>query len=223
MKNKIIITIVALVIALPFIGECGRTAPTAAMLAQPMAHPNDIRFENCMVCHVADQLAAKPLPHTGMGFTNKDCIKSGCHKLQGAATVTPPPPTTQPPAITTQPPTITPVSTPAGSTAPTGSTTPPPSSNSTTTPPTSVTTPAGKVLNLQPKSAIKSAHPDSMKTMCLFCHAAGAGALQYPLPPNWDGSAVTPGPWVVEKSSPADHAGRTDPATCLQAGCHVIG
>jgi hypothetical protein len=128
------------------------------------------------------------------------------------------PTTTQVPSGTSTPTT----STTSASPLPTPTTSKPPTSSTTTPPPTSATTPAGKVLNIAPKSPIKSAHPDSVKTMCLFCHAAGAGALEYPVAPNWNGSAGTPGPWVVEKGSPADHTGRTDPATCLQAGCHVI-
>jgi hypothetical protein len=228
MKNKILVTIVALIIALPLIGGCGRVSPSVGVVAPAMGHPDDIRFENCLACHVGDQLDAKPLPHTGMGFTNNDCVKAGCHKLQSAGGVTLPPTTSQPPISTTQLPTsatqppTTPVSTTAVSSTPPGTSATTSSTSATTPPPTSATTSAGKVLNLSPKSPLKSVHPDSVKTMCLFCHAAGAGALQFPLPPTWDGTAGTPGPWVVTPGSPADHTGRSDPATCLQAGCHVI-
>jgi len=55
----------------------------------------------------------------------------------------------------------------------------------------------------------------------MLCHAAGVGVQQYPLPPVWPGTPITPGPWTIVPGSDQDHTNRTIPADCIKAGCHA--
>jgi hypothetical protein len=206
MNKKLLILIATLLVILPVVASCGRTSTTGntKLPADKIPHVVDVRFENCMACHVADQLAAaKPLPHIGMNYTNKDCISVACHALSSGATTTPPPTTT-----TTTPPT-----------SPTNTGT---STGTTTGTATTSTTPTGKVLGAVALKLVASSHPAAYDTLCLMCHGVGVGIQQYPVAPTWPGTPVSPGPWIVTAGSPADHTNRTDVAICLtQAGCHT--
>jgi hypothetical protein len=187
---------------------CGRTALTGQPLAQPIPHAVDVRFADCLVCHVADQLSAKaPFDHVALKYTNKDCSSLPvCHALPKGTSTTPPTSTTP---STTKPSTTTPGTTTPGSTTP-GSTTP------------GTTTPSAKVLGSVALKLEPTFHPAAYDTVCMLCHAEGVGVQQYPMAPTWPGTPKSPGPWTVEKGSPADHTGRTDVATCTkQAGCHT--
>ncbi len=178
MNKKLLILMALILVVIPVASACGRTTTTGGMLAEPVPHAIDVRFENCMACHVADQLAAKPIDHVAMGFTNENCTQKGCHAAPGATTTTPPPSTTKtttstPPASTTD------TSTPPASTTETS--TPPSSTPSGGTPPDisshAVAAMAGTCtmchvvgMNKTPES-----HAAYTNDMCLTCHKAAAG------------------------------------------------
>ena len=195
MNKKLLILLATVVILLPIVSACGRTAPTGKPLAQPVPHAIDVRFENCNACHVNDQLNAKPLPHKGMGYTNADCTKPGCH---AASTTTTTPPVTTPPVST------------------------PPVSSGVTTPP--VSTPAATLSEVGVAITTHNlAQMTGYKGLCQMCHAAG-GTNSNPYPPTWDGakngSTANKGVYTITPGSVQDHTNYTVDQ-CTQAGCHA--
>jgi len=203
MKKKLLILLaITLVVILPVVSGCGRTAPTGVTTVPgpKVPHVVDVRFENCNACHVADQLSAtKPLPHTGMGYTNKDCISAACHALTIGAT-TPPPTSTTPP------------------TSPTG----------TGTGTTTATSQPAKTLTdvALPNTTHNLAALAAYKTVgCLFCHGPN-GSNPQPYAPSWNATASNSvhnsGTFVVVPGSPADHTGYTNDTDCEKAGCHAM-
>lgn len=201
MNKKLLILIAIALMLIPAASACGRTTTTGStkIPADKVPHAVDVRFENCNACHVADQLAAtKPLPHTGMNYTNASCISVACHQLESG--ILPPPTTTVPPTMTT-----TTATTPGG----TGTT-------------ATTTTPSGKVLGSVALKLEAASHPAAYDTLCMMCHAIGVGVQQFPTAPTWPGTPKSPGPWTVTAGSAADHTSRIDVATCLTtAGCHT--
>ncbi len=260
-KTAILLTLLLVVSSFAMAG-CGRvyTEPNTGSMPRVVPHDLDVRFENCDVCHVTDQLSvtsishasftndmctidgchgeltytepstspvARPIPHiitaplddctachnpadTGViiphaAYTNANCLMVGCH----ATTTTPPPTTTsQPPTTTSQPPSST-TEPPPGTPPDTGSATP------------TDTAAGAPALTATALPLTGATHSAAVATLCLMCHGPGVGAQQFPLPPEWAGTTLTPGPWSVAAGSDADHTDRTDPATCIQAGCHA--
>jgi hypothetical protein len=199
-KKLLILLALALVVVLS-VTACGRTTTMGEItpLAPQVAHPIDVRFENCNACHVADQLAAKPLPHTGMGYTNADCTMVGCHAAQGTTTTTPTTTTTANTSTTQS------TTTSAGTTTTTSTTSSTPAGNPIPTTGMKITTHSAAVLA-------------SYNGLCLMCHGQGTGVSQYPLPPSYTSRSLSPGTvYVVEPGVPGDHTGRTNDQ-CLT--CH---
>jgi hypothetical protein len=199
MNKKLLILLAIALVILP-VASCGRTAVTGKPLAQPVPHAVDVRFADCLACHVTDQLNAKPLPHTdpntGKSYTNADCTKAGCHKVSGATT---PPTSTTPPS-----------STPTGTGT---SSTPPVSSKPAATLPDkaiAITTHSAAVLT-------------SYKGLCQMCHGPGT-TNSNPYPPTWDGKAngstANTGVYTIAAGSTQDHSQYTVDQ-CTQAGCHT--
>jgi hypothetical protein len=99
-----------------------------------------------------------------------------------------------------------------------------PTTTTTTTTITITSMPSTKVLGSVALPLDPTFHPAAYATLCMLCHAQGVGVQQYPMAPTWAGTPESPGPWIVEKGSPADHTGRTAVVTCTtQAGCHTMG
>ncbi len=207
MKNKSMLTllIAGLLILATVATACSNyMPPTDAPFLTP--HNIDLGFSNCLVCHTGGEY---PIPvdiYHPSGITNDTCISPICHPL--LATYTTPPPTG---TTTTLP--------------PTGTTTTPPPTGTTTTPPPTGTTTTGvpPVLDLTAKQLEVAFHPEAYLTLCLICHGEGVGIQQYPLPPVWPGTNVTPGPWTIIPGSDQDHTGRTDVTQCISTGCHQMG
>jgi ABC-type transport system substrate-binding protein len=112
----------------------------------------------------------------------------------------------------------------------TPTTTIPPTTTITTTPPTTITTTppttttgGPPVLDIAAKPIDPTTHPDAYSTLCLTCHGPGVGAEQFPLPPTWAGTDLTPGPWTIIPGSTQDHTGLTDVSKCISEGCHQMG
>jgi hypothetical protein len=142
----------------------------------------------------------------------------GCSGTKTTSPTTTNPPTSTTTTATTKPTTST-TTTSTTTTSSTSTTT-----TTTTSTTTSTTKPSAKVLGSVALPLVPTFHPAAYATVCMLCHAEGVGVQQYPMAPTWPGTPVSPGPWTVEKGSPADHTGRTDVATCTtQAGCHTMG
>ncbi len=153
MNKKLLVLMALLLVVIPAAASCGRTTTTGGMIAEPVPHAIDVRFENCMACHVVDQINAKPIDHAAMGFTNENCTQKGCHAAPGATTTTPP-----------------------TSTANTTTSTPPASSTDTSTPPVSTTetsTPPSSTASSGDAPAITSHDVASYAGMCTMCHVVG--------------------------------------------------
>jgi hypothetical protein len=81
-KKLLILLAIAMVVIIPAASACGRTAPTGItkLPAPKIPHAADVRFANCLVCHVADQIIAKvPINHVDRNNTNKSCVSIICH------------------------------------------------------------------------------------------------------------------------------------------------
>ena len=202
MNKKLLILLAFALIVIPVAASCGRTALTGQKLAQPIPHAVDVRFADCLACHVTEMEKAKaPFDHVALGYTDKDCSSLPiCHALPtGSATTTPP--------TTTKPASTTPVSTtPAGSTTPASST-------SAATLPTAA-------IAITTHTAAQLA---SYKGLCQMCHAPGT-TNSNPYTPSWDGKAngstANTGVYAVVAGSPQDHTPYTVDQ-CTQAGCHT--
>lgn len=196
MNKKLLILLATIVVILPLVSACGRTAVTGKPIAQPVPHAIDVRFENCNACHVADQLNAKPLPHAGMGYTNADCTKAGCHAAKAGATTTP---------------ATTPASTTPAATTP-GATTPVSSAPAATLPTVGVAI-----------TTHNAAQLTGYKGLCQMCHGPGT-TNSNPYPTTWDGKAngstANTGVYSVVAGSVQDHTSYTV-EQCTQAGCHA--
>ena len=202
MNKKLLILLAIAIVVIPLATACGRTAATGVttLPAPKIPHPIDVRYENCNACHVADQLSAnKPLPHTGMNYTNKDCISLACHEPETTTTTT----TTPPPTTNTT----------TGTTTPTGGT----STTATTLP--VLTDVAVPITNhtLAGLAAYKTVG-------CLFCHGP-TGSYPQPYAGTWDGKASASlhntGVYTITAGSKADHTGYTEATDCSAAGCHA--
>jgi hypothetical protein len=209
MNKKLLILIAAILVILPVVASCGRTSTTGntKLPADTIPHVVDVRFENCMACHVADQLAAaKPLPHIGMNYTNKDCISAACHKLSG---------TTTPPVTTTTTP---PVSTPPGTG--TGTTSTPPASST----PAATLTDKPIAITTHNLAALKAYGDGTPNALCQMCHAPGT-TNSNPYAPSWDGKAngstANPGVYAIAPGSVQDHT-PYKVEECTKAGCHAL-
>jgi hypothetical protein len=213
MNKKLLILLAFALVVIPVASACGRTAPTGitTLPAPKVPHVVDVRFENCNVCHVADQLKANvPLPHAtkqvvlgktvSIYYPNKDCISAACHVLQAG--------------VTTPPPTTTPTTTTTGGTG------------TTTTGGTGTTTSATlKTLSEigVPNTTHNKAALAAYKTIgCLFCHGP-TGSNPQPYAPTWDAKTSThnTGIFAVTPGSKADHTGYTNETDCEQANCHA--
>jgi len=201
-KKLLILVAIAMVVIIPAASACGRTAPTGItkLPAPKIPHAADVRFANCLVCHVADQLrATKPLPHTGMNYANKDCISAACHQLKAGVTTPPPTTTTKTTTATNN----------------TGGT----STTSTTVSPPKTLSEVG-LPNTTHSKAVLAAY----KGLCLICHGQGMFNAQ-PYAPTWDGKAagsvLNTGVYTITPGSKADHTGYTNETDCQQAGCHA--
>ncbi len=203
MNKKLLILIALVLVVLPVASACGRTTKLGDKKFLPMPHPLDVRFENCNVCHAADQVKLTTLPFDHTLYTFQNCMQAGCHKY------TPPKTTTAPPLTTTSP------STTPGGTTGTG-TAPPP-----TTTAVALTLPEIGLPNTTHSKAVLA----SYKGLCMMCHGLGMSNAQ-PYAPTWDGKAsgslVNLGVYTVLAGSKADHTGRTNETDCLQANCHAV-
>jgi cytochrome c553 len=212
MNKKLLIMLAIALVVVPVASSCGRTALKGQSKAQPIPHVIDVRFENCLVCHVADQIAAKvPFDHVALQYTSKDCSSLPiCHALPAGSITTPPTKTTTAPPSTT-PSTST---TPGGTTGSTGTALPP------TTTAVAKTLPEVGLPNTTHSKAVLA----SYKGLCLMCHGQGMSNSQ-PYAPTWDGKAsgslVNTGVYTVIAGSKADHTGYTNETDCLQANCHA--
>jgi hypothetical protein len=192
------------------------TTPNTSPISRPITHLITYPLEDCVACHLPDETGII-IPHTPY-TDNTLCLNPGCHATGTLPPTTPttPPPTTTPTTSTTQPTTSTPGGTPSTTpTTPTETTTP-------TGTPTETTTPGGPpVLDMTALPLDLATHPQAYSALCMLCHGPGMGVQQYPLPPVWDGTPITPGPYTITPGSDQDHTGRTDTATCVtQTGCH---
>jgi len=80
-KKLLILLAIAMIVIIPTASACGRTGPTG-LTAPPspkIPHPIDVRFKDCLACHVSDQLTA-PV-HVGRNYTNQNCMSIACHRL----------------------------------------------------------------------------------------------------------------------------------------------
>ena len=79
MKKLALLITILLVTTSVLTAGCGRvyTNTNPGPLPRAVPHAVDFRFSNCNVCHVADQLAVKNVPHDN--FTNDMCDQDGCH------------------------------------------------------------------------------------------------------------------------------------------------
>ena len=201
------------------------TTPSTSPVARPIPHIVTAPLDNCVVCHIP-ALTGKIIPHAAYK-DNTLCLTPACHVVKGSTPATTTPATTTP--ATTPTTKLTTPTTPAGTTTPPAGTTTPPAGTTTppagtTTPPAGTTTPpAGgpPVLTIPGKPLVAATHPAAYAALCMMCHAAGVGVQQYPLPPTWPGTPLTPGPWTITPGSDQDHTNRTDTAECIKAGCHA--
>ncbi len=219
MKKLAILLTLLLVVSSFAIAGCGRVYSSNPMpIARTVPHSVDAPFQNCNVCHNADQLAAV-IPHKDFDkdTTAGNCLQKGaCHgglPTQPPQTTTPKPTATQPTATSTQPtatqPTATSTSTPTKTGGGTGAGT------------GAGTGGGAPALTKAPLAIEIATHPAAYAALCGMCHTDAPGPNQYPIPPTWAGSAKSPGPWTVTAGSPADHTGRVDTAACVAAGCHA--
>ena len=206
MNKKLLILLAFALIVVPVAASCGRTALTGQVKAQPIPHAVDVRFADCLACHVADMAKAKaPFDHVALAYTDKDCSSLPiCHALpKGSAMTTPP---------TTTPASSTPASSTPASTTPGGSTTP-----ASSTPAATLPAVAGAI------TTHTAAQLASYKGLCQMCHGPGT-TNSNPYPPTWDGKAngstTNPGVYTVAAGSPQDHSQYTVDQ-CTQAGCHA--
>ena len=208
MNKKLLLLLAFVTIVIPVASSCGRTALTGQPLAQPIPHAVDVRFADCLVCHVAEMAKAKaPFDHVALGYTDKDCSSLPiCHALpKGSATTTPP--------TTTKPVSTTPTGTTPAGTTPVG-----------TTP--VVTAPVAATLTEKPIAITthSAAVMASYKGLCQMCHANGT-TNSNPYPPTWDGakngSTANKGIYTIVPGSVQDHTPYTVDE-CTKAGCHVV-
>lgn len=250
--KKLAVLLTILLVAISFaIAGCGRLEPNTGALPRVVPHALDVRFENCNVCHVGDQLSVTSIPHND--FTNDTCTQIGCHGNR-VTEPNPLPLARTAPHVTTSPldnciachlPAET------GNVIPhsmyvdnsmclnvgchgTGATPPippptttvaPPPTDGTVNPPDTGTTgeppSGGNVLDKAALPLEPPTHGVAVAAMCNFCHTANPDAMGFPVAPSWAGSDKTPGPWVITAGSDADHTGRNDNAGCVVAGCHA--
>ena len=204
MNKKLLILLAFALIVVPVAASCGRTALTGQALAQPIPHAVDVRFADCLACHVNEMAKAKaPFDHVALGYTDKDCSSLPvCHALpKGSATTTPP--------TTTKPVSTTPAGTTTGGTTPVSST---PVAAALTEKPIAITTHSAAVMA-------------SYKGLCQMCHANGT-TNSNPYPPTWDGakngSTANKGVYAIPPGSVQDHTPYTV-EECTKAGCHAVG
>ena len=248
MKKTAMLLTFLLITASVTLAGCGRLDPNPdTPMPRVVSHPLDVRFDNCNVCHVNDQLSVTTIDHSD--FTNGSCTMTGCHgkrvytEPNTSASSRPIPHIVTSPLndciachLPSQTGNIIPHSmytdnslclTPAchvAATPPPAPTEPPPTNTATPTTDSPVTTdpPGGgdaPVLEGNP-GALPAAHA-VYAGMCAACHNDNpTDPNQYPVAPTWKGSVKSPGPWTVVAGSPADHTGRTDSAGCVVAGCH---
>jgi len=93
MNKKLLILIIALVVALPIISGCTLRVVGGARAAEDIPHAvDDVRFNNCLSCHAADMLSTidAAIDHVYEGFTNKDCSRNpDCHARPDGSYSTP--------------------------------------------------------------------------------------------------------------------------------------
>jgi len=226
MKKLAILLTLLLVVMSFMLAGCGRvyTASNPLPLARTVPHSVGAPFQNCNVCHIADQLAAM-VPHKDFDkdTTAGNCLQKGaCH---GGLPVAPPPQTTPTATATVPTPTATqtqPTATATGTASATPTPTGPGTGAGTGTGTKTTTPPAGPAVLTKAALALEApTHPAAYATLCMMCHAPGMGVNQFPLPPTWPGTPKTPGTFTITPGSDQDHTGRTDTADCVKSGCHA--
>jgi hypothetical protein len=193
MNKKLLILLAIAVVAIPMAASCGRTkVVTGVPIAPAVPHPTDVRFADCNACHAVDQIAAKPLPHVGMGYTNADCTKKGCHAASGATTTT----TTMTTTTTSGTGTTTQNTTSGGATLPT------------------------QAIAITTHTAAQLASYKGLCLMCHG--PGTSNSSPYPTSWNGkaNGSTANTGTYTVAAGSTADHTSYTTDQ-CTQAGCHA--
>jgi len=223
MMKKLAILLTLLLVVMSFmLAGCGRvyTASNPLPLARTVPHSVGAPFQNCNVCHIADQLAAL-VPHKDFDkdTTAGNCLQKGaCH---GGLPVVPPPATssTVPAQTATQ---TTPTATSTSSATATATATSTATKTGAGTGAGTGTGGGGAPVLTKAALALEApTHPAAYAALCMMCHAPGMGVNQFPLPPTWPGTPKTPGTFTITPGSDQDHTGRTDTADCVKAGCHA--
>jgi hypothetical protein len=83
-RKNIILVIVVVGASLLIAAGCRVPAHTGLTTAPTVTHAVDVRFQNCVLCHIRDLQAATPFMHAGFEgyqFTRQECTVVGCHPL----------------------------------------------------------------------------------------------------------------------------------------------
>ncbi|MCL1886028.1 MAG: hypothetical protein FWF98_04670 [Dehalococcoidia bacterium] len=93
MNKKLLILVAVILVALPVISGCTLRVAGNARSAPAIPHAvDDVRFNNCLVCHASDMWRTedKAEDHVYEGYTNKDCSSGEtCHARPDGSYSTP--------------------------------------------------------------------------------------------------------------------------------------